>query len=194
MNEWFYKFPKNLPDVPEDFIERAYKSIKRNIDTTIDWEKINQEIITINGIQLKNTAFTSYHLDEEIKEWVYKNITDKSVVNVRVAESETSEQDVRDFKGAHCDSSRLYTLLYLLESGGDDHETMFYQEKGYPIVRHKGHRVFNHDVLTEICSVKIPLRKWCVLNSAILHGVRNIPKKRISIQIGLDSIEGLTLD
>jgi NAD(P)-dependent dehydrogenase (short-subunit alcohol dehydrogenase family) len=99
----------------------------------------------------------------------------------------------KDTNGAHCDLSRNYTLLYLLDSGGEDHQTVFYQEQDKPIQRSNGERCPDHSRLTIIDSIKVPLRKWVLLNATILHGVINIPKPRISIQVGLNSVVGLGL-
>jgi hypothetical protein len=194
----FYKIFEDFPHVPEELIARAYAKIGSELSTLPEdkpiryhWDAIKQEIITVDGVEKVNAPNMGYNLDDETVEWVHKNIIDRDITNIRVSVSNSTPE--KDTNGAHCDLSRNYTLLYLLDSGGEDHQTVFYQEQDKPIQRSNGERCPDHSRLTIIDSIKVPLRKWVLLNATILHGVINIPKPRISIQVGLNSVVGLGL-
>ena len=78
---WFYKI-LNLPHVPQDIIDQAYTQINVNLDQTtgdkpkIDWNKIKNNVIIVDGVKKINAPNMGYNLDDSIKEWVYKHITD----------------------------------------------------------------------------------------------------------------------
>ena len=134
----------------------------------------------------------AWHVDEELKRWAYENITDTDVVHVRI--SAIKADDDHDTCGAHVDRAREYALLYVTEDGGPDNKTMFYQEQGQPIIREKAARCNDHDKLIELDGISIPPRTWCLLNVRVMHGVRNLNSRRVSIQVGLDSLHGLKLE
>jgi hypothetical protein len=195
----FYKIFDDFPHVPEEFISRAYDKIGGELSTLpqdkpikYHWDTIKQEILTVDGVEKVNASNMGYNLDDEIVDWVHKNIINKDITNIRISISNSTPE--KDTNGAHCDLSRNYTLIYLLDNGGEDHETLFYQEQDKPLVRNNGERCPDHSKLKIVERIKIPLRTWIVLNARILHGVINIPNPRISIQVGLNSVSGLNLD
>ena len=194
---WFYKI-LNLPHVPQDIIDQAYTQINVNLDQTtgdkpkIDWNKIKNNVIIVDGVKKINAPNMGYNLDDSIKEWVYKHITDIDVANVRISVTDTGNG--KDTNGAHCDLSRNYSMIYLLENGGPNHKTVFYLEKDKPIMRNNGDRCNDYGLLTEIDSFQIPLRTWTIIKTRVLHGDINIPNPRISFQVGLNSLIGLGLD
>jgi len=195
---WFYKILQDLPHVPQHLIDRAYAQMDTKLEQMpqgkrqIDWNKITTDTIIVDGVKKINAPNLAYSLDDEMRDWVYANITDKSVVNIRIAKADTGK-DGKDTNGAHCDLSRNYSLIYLLDGGGKDHKTVFYHERDKPLMRNNGDRCNDHSLLDIVESFQIPLRTWTVIQTRILHGVRNIPSPRISIQVGLNSVEGLRL-
>lgn len=196
---FFYKVLHDLPSIPDKFVNDAYAKIGGELSTLpqdkairYHWNSIKQEKITVDGREKTNAPNVGYNLDNDMVEWVHKNIIDKDITNIRISVSDSTPE--KDTNGAHCDLSRNYTLLYLLEDGGPDNLTVFYQEKDKPIQRNNGERCPDHSLLTIVNSIKVPLRTWTLLNATIMHGVINIPKPRISIQIGLNSIEGFNIN
>lgn len=193
---WFYKVLPNLPHVPDHLIDRAYAQMDTELEQMpqgerqIDWNKITTDTIIVDGVEKINAPNLAYSLDDEMRNWVHANITDKSVVNIRIAKADTGK-DGKDTNGAHCDLSRNYSLIYLLDGGGPNHSTVFYHERGKPLMRNNGDRCNDHSLLDIVGVLQIPLRTWTVIQTRILHGVRNIPSPRISIQVGLNSVEGL---
>jgi hypothetical protein len=92
---------------------------------------------------------------------------------------------------AHTDLSRDFLLLYLLEGGGPEHRTVFYQEIGMPKIRERDMRVLDYSNLIELGGLQIPLKSWILMQTQILHGVENIPNHRISFQIGIHDITAI---
>lgn len=89
--------------------------------------------------------------------------------------------------GPHVDLTRHYTMMYLLEPGGDDHCTIFWQENSVTeLERSPGYHVDNYTKLTEILKVQIPTNQWVILNARVLHSIHNISLGRKSFQVSLD--------
>ena len=190
MNEWLWKYP-NLPSVPEHYEKEIYEDCQKELIDYFDFNAVLNSKFIINGVETKTTSFLQYDTQEDFKSWVLKNIANSGIANIRAAKSYTKPDDIRDTRGAHADCTRSYVLIYLLESGGENHRTVFYQEKDKPLIRENCYACHDHGLLTEVGSVKIPLRKWILLNSVVLHSVENIPNPRISIQVGLHNIDGV---
>jgi hypothetical protein len=87
--------------------------------------------------------------------------------------------------GAHTDTTRNFALIYLLESGGPDVQTVFYQEINQPLLRRP--RTYGEDLtkLIMLDQIKIPLHTWVILDSRILHSVENLTRNRVAFQVGL---------
>jgi hypothetical protein len=90
----------------------------------------------------------------------------------------------------HVDISRDYTIMYFLDLGGDNVDTIWYRQKGQGLLRPDIKAVFdlsklvnNYNDLEEIDRVCFPLNQWVCINSAIIHEVQNIQSTRIAIQI-----------
>jgi hypothetical protein len=142
-----------------------------------------------NGKTSPNAFNHCYFLDQASLDWAKKNITEMSK-DIRIASTLPGLERC----GAHVDRIRNYTLIYLLETGGPDHKTVFYREKGQnALFRPGGYHVDDYSNLDHIIEIKqIPMR-WNLVQAKILHSVENILEGRKSIQISLDDISGLKL-
>jgi len=190
---WLWKFP-NLPSVPQELVDLAYESINTwNHDPkNTNYITNDQETFLQDGQTKKSVAFVQFLVDEKIIDWVHENIVVEGAhSNIRVARSTIDPHGGEKHKVAHTDLTRDFTLIYLLESGGPNHRTVFYQERGQPLVRERRTVVYDYSKLEELASVRIPLNRWIILQSQVLHAVENIPNHRISFQIGIHDLDGM---
>lgn len=102
-------------------------------------------------------------------------------------------QQGRSLSGPHTDRSRDWVLIYLLQAGGPDHVTVFYREFGQPLIRPRHTAVNHYGSLTVLSRVQIPLRRWTVMNTRVLHSIENISLGRYAIQISIEEPESLIL-
>jgi len=183
MYDWYYKFV-DLPHIPQDIIDEAYISIEK-WDTDKKfwwWPKSAKEVDIVNGLKKNSVGFIQFNVSNRVTDWFLENITEKGHNNIKIVSNTDG-----DHKGAHTDKTRDYVLIYLLESGSKTPpKTIWYNEINQPSVRERKTRCNDYELLTEISSVTIPLRKWIVLNSRILHGIDQLTSKRISFHIGLE--------
>jgi hypothetical protein len=191
----------NLPSVPDKFKEVVTDLLaKEDLSPYRDYEKgdniqntagtivpgyQNRQLL-INGKSITSTQSLRFNINEEWIKWIQDNIyADAEVTSSGIAVTHGSR-----YHGPHCDATRNYALIYLLDAGGDNVETVFWQEHGYPIVRPRvsaADQLFVSDYshLTEIDRVCYPVNKWVLMNTRILHGVENIESTRIAYQVKL---------
>ena len=182
MYDWYYKFV-DLPHIPEELIVESYKSIE-NWDTDKNfwwWPKSAQEVDTVDGQTKNSVGFIQFNLPQHITQWFVDNIVVSGYNNIKIVSNTDG-----DHKGAHTDKTRDYVLMYLLSTGGYDSQTIWFSEKDKPLIRERKERCHDYTLLTELARVTIPLRKWIIINSRIMHGIDKIISKRESFHIGLE--------
>ena len=170
---------------PDWVIENAYFKLASDAPIMNTWgeDYANRKLYHETGEFLSSNNRVVY-LDEPCLEWAKKNISNETI-DIRVFSSMVG----RVMTGPHTDMTRKYTLLYLLKSGGPHHKSVYYKEKGDSNVSYPGrYSVTDFSQLEQLCQVQIPLNKWILLNSHVLHSVEQIQEGRISIQINMDLI------
>jgi hypothetical protein len=123
--------------------------------------------------------------NDQFKKWVVDNISndfvDAGINYTVVVEKPKGLKKVST--GAHTDITRDFTLIYLLQTGGDA-PTVFWQEEGKSLLRPPKTQGTDFKVLKEVDRITIPLHTWCIIDSRILHSVENLEKNRVALQVG----------
>jgi hypothetical protein len=169
----YYQILEQLPKIPEQLI-------KQNVDKHFRTE--SGLFAPINSDSYKHLV--RFSATELLQSWISKHIT-KQFIKIELTATHDVADDNYDFFTPHTDSTRNYTLIYLLQSGGENHKTVFYKHKN-PNIEISRQLNFSHDDVIEVDSVQIPLHTWTILNAQEIHSVENIPHNRISIQVSLD--------
>jgi hypothetical protein len=178
-----YRVLKNLPKVPQYFIDRALAKKKllftNNVNDNLpNWYKDRKLIV--DGKEESTAHQQTADLENDFTIWCKKYIHSEGF-DCQV--SMTNHQKGK-YWGPHTDLTREFTIIYLLESGGPDAETVFYLEPGKPVRRSEFQEVCNdYSKLVVLERNKFPLHEWIILDAMILHGVENITEPRISFQI-----------
>jgi hypothetical protein len=146
-----------------------------------------------NNIELTPCIVRKYKFNHEpLREWVKRNIVlikdkIKYVCIHEPIDNKPSTQIV------HSDILRKTVLIYLIDTGGDNVITTWYQERGKSLYRGKdsGKKLcdsgfVDYDNLDVIESVKLESKCWYVLDGEILHDVDNIISQRKSLHISLN--------
>ena len=201
----------NLPTIPESILESAYRQLaqcesnvggsqhKMAADTrTVPGyrEYLTRTITDGSGKKFRAPGHRRYRLDDEFDRWVGRHLeqnTDTSGIAIF--------DDFATSYPPHVDATRSYTLIYLLEAGGDCVETVWWRQPGFPIVREDLRCNFDpkdiisdYNQVVEVDRVQVPLKKWICVNSAILHSIENITSPRIAIQISRDDLPNHIID
>ena len=163
----FTWLPVNLPRPPDKFITQALDIAAKIPDDVIENVALNQDDpeyytrrIVKNGVEMNSRVQYGFDLGEEWHSWVKTNI----IENYDSTGGRLSYGKDTSVHGAHVDSifsdTYTYKLYYLLDSGGPDTKTNFYQEYGHPILR-RGSREHicccnDYSKLTLIDQLQIP--------------------------------------
>lgn len=167
MNLVYYPQLPPLPDIPLD----------------VDLGSYHQSGITDSDKDLKtvsnSTWATRYMLNHEIMDWVKTNIAldfDSMGLNYHNVSPDSNIP--------HVDRTRNWVLMWILDTGGDNVLTIFWQEKGFDLVRNAGcYPKKNHDLI-EVERHLLKPNQWILLNGNVIHSVENICFTRKSIQLG----------
>jgi len=134
-----------------------------------------------------------------LRDWIINNIPGVQADMIK-HQSGTQGRHV-----VHTDVTRVYALNYLINTGGSNVVTSWYQERGMPLRRPKtlDHRGMQSDTgavdyanLDCLASVQFAAGVWALIATDILHDVQGIETTRnaITVSIGpdeLDILDGL---
>jgi hypothetical protein len=197
-----YAILNHLPKLPDELIHDAALIKKSDalwrsgsLTQPDDRIIINKRIADIYGDRvlkirestIQSTVPSRYYINE-FDQYVKKFIAPSAIATTLSISAGSSHN------GPHIDSSREYALLYVVDPGGENVSTAFYQESGKPIVRPKikplvslyKEYVNDYSLLTEIDRVVLPTHTWVILNANILHSVENLSGPRVTYQIALN--------
>jgi hypothetical protein len=72
---------------------------------------------------------------------------------------------------------------------------VWYQQKDQPVIRQDlGCFITDYNNIEEIDQIKMQKNNWYVINSQILHGVESMTRDRITVQIGLWTLDNIKSD
>lgn len=173
------------PDPPEWIIKDAMDRLNNNHPIMNTWgdDYANRMLYHPTG-EFRSSNNKVIYLSKESHAWAQENVS-KEIVDIRVFSSTVG----RVMTGPHTDMTRKYTLIYLLQSGGPNHKSVYYKEKDSNDIEYPGRYSVNHfDRLEQLCQIQAPMHTWILLNSHVLHSVENIEDGRISLQINFNKI------
>lgn len=136
----YYRYV-NLPQLPQSIVDQ----INFNFD---DYERKSGR-----GVYTWTDSF-----NESVNEWCQKNIC---------AEMYWGFQIIRGDLGIHKDVGTLTKFCYLLDTGGDNVITEFFED----------------DKITVVDSVNLEPHRWHILKVDTFHGIRGVDPGRIRFSI-----------
>lgn len=172
----FYWLPLDLPLIPEavrqDCLNYADKPV---INKTTD------RILKDRGKEYHNGFLTRYKL-ENVYDWIKENITDQfDEVSAQIIERGSST-------GPHTDRLRKWHLFYVFETGGDNVETVWYQEPGQPLWQDVFKVYDDYARLKELHRCVLPANTWILFNSRIIHDVQNMTGTRKTLTVDFTTL------
>jgi hypothetical protein len=188
----------DLPPVPDHFVDRAISAVQDpNFcnEITANYEVTNQATsyrtrkLLRDGKETNSLYLSGKRIGEDWEHWVKQNIVPEfHETGVRVATGENTTTH-----GAHADSWQgnppraSYKFYYLLQSGGEQVETVFYKQTDCPVERQPTKQnpvtIYDYSSIQEIDRVKFSVGQWVLLNTNILHGVENVIGQRINLTV-----------
>ena len=160
-----------LPQVPE--------SITAKIFSGEPYSSGYPQIVQKDGKSWTSGAHRRWLASDELVNWIKKNIVE-GWQDLGIGYTEPP------CHAPHIDYTRFYVLQYIIESGGDNVATVFYEPAGYKVdITRPRPYINNYDQLNEVYRIVQRPKTWTLLAShSNIHGVENIQSKRYAIQIG----------
>jgi len=166
----------NIPVVPEELLNFQFNPFKK---VNVGYGNKHFK----NGKELTPCLYSMSNITHApLVEWIEKNLPGVTTDMMKI-QSATSGTHI-----VHSDIKRLWSLIYVIETGGDA-ITSWYRESGKPLIRTKttftqsDSGFVDYNNLAVIDSVKIKKNQWALLRVNVLHDVDNITSIRKGITI-----------
>lgn len=170
-----YQILSQLPHIPQELLDATLTTVDRS-DLLNYLNKVSRPISDLNK------KFPRTALLPELEMWLRNNISDKALkYELAITLDDNDAHSILP----HTDRAREFTLIYLLEGGGENHRTVFYNTKNHKNIDRM--MTFEYSELIECDSIVIPIKQWTLLNAQSIHSVENIPQTRIAIQLSFDT-------
>lgn len=169
MNNYFFQ-PVCLPPLPQNFVDEALHGDRSDLIVTSTDRHIKNE----QGLY-RNARLQRWRLSQALGDWLQQ----QGVHGFQDVSVQTIEQG--ETLGPHTDSWQSCKLFYLLQSGGDNVETIWYRQHGHALVREKWLLVEDTADLEEAHRMVIPVGQWGFINVQIIHEVKNMTSPRQAV-------------
>jgi len=202
MQDWFYYKYLDLPKVPEHIVDAALefardpercspeKSLKyspeKNIVRTYWFRPVD-----VFGQTHPSRSVIRFNFGDQFEEWVRQNIT-SDFLDASLACSMSKDGD-GTVTGMHTDTTRNYLLMYVIEKTNDDQKTIWWQERGHPVVRENDLQVDHFNTVDSIAETVYEKCRWVLMNANILHSVHNIKGNRFALHVSLTNEQATKL-
>lgn len=195
-----YQILHDSPPLPEHFVHEI-------LETVQDWSRLKtktfqdapgrkeyrERVLTLpDGTQCQSVTSQKWSISTELEQWIKNNVYNQPWVDIGI----NSHNNISNVMGPHVDDIKKEIILYVAEQGGNNVETVWWQEKGFPIERPDKLPVNNdgkfytscddYGRLQELDRVCLPVGKWIRMNTLVLHSVENITGRRTIVKIGLE--------
>lgn len=172
MSEFVY-YP-NLPLIPQHLLDNIDQCLETpGLKTAVD------RICIKDGLPIPTHHYERHPVPENLVDWVRNNIAD-DFVDVGLA----SYGGAGQIGLPHIDRTRDWTLIYFLDLGGSDVDTIFWQQQGHDVFRPVETVIYSYDDLVELEKHRFQLNRWVLLNARCLHSMSEFSRPRKSIQVG----------
>ena len=181
----------DFPPIPEELLNFDFN------DTSIYTIKLNLEHFDygvdhyLNGEYIRPPKYVFHMIDinrSPLKPWLDANLPFPvtRMGHIAMTHSDNGRMIV------HTDRDRRVALNYIIDAGGDNVITNWYQEEGMPVFRERkvggqaGPGKVDYEKLTLLDSTVFKERTWGMIHTDILHDVININSTRRILSFGFD--------
>ena len=178
-SKMYYKTIDNLPKIPKhleeyllELAENDDAFLKDSVNTAKFYNRseMHDQIQTFPKISLINTKAENW-----LKDSIHANAKYYQLIkNIDLGKS----------FWPHVDRTRKFTLIYLLQTGGDP-QTVFYRTKDNSEI-YPAQTWSNYENLVEVDRIRIPIKTWTLLRADVPHSVEDMSGHRISVQMSFD--------
>jgi len=161
-----------------------YPTLPPLVDLPLDAsDKTFHQYLTIScdrdGVPVPNTVWTRHDINPSIVEWAKQNISPEfHAIGLNCCGTDSGGVGI-----PHTDRTRNWTLMWVIDPGGTDVKTVFWQERNHPVKREPGYYPPSYNDLQELESHVFEPNCWVLIDGNIIHSVENLQHIRKSVQI-----------
>jgi hypothetical protein len=176
------QYQDQLPKIPPELIAQLLREYQQH-----EVQFVNPERVLADGEKsIPNVFYKRWGVPETLETWIRQNVSNRfDMLGFQIHDAA-----VRDSNHhlPHTDKyPRKWVLNYVIETGGDNAVTSFYQEQGHPAIREHLTRPGRREDLEVLASERIEPCRWIMLSGVVIHDVTGITGRRMSITMGIDA-------
>lgn len=180
----FYKI-LDLPKIPAELLELPSANRIRSVDMTHGRTYIK------NGRPIQSVYYTKDEAPDALKTWVVENVPGITADMVFL----------QSFLGGgttqliHSDILRTFALNYIVDTGGDNVITTWFQERGQPLSRYKdpdvhglgqaNDKIIDYDNCEVLEQVRFQQHQWTLIRTDVLHDIDHMTGIRSAVSIAI---------
>lgn len=175
-----------LPAMPSELLETedAYDPSIITVASLV--RHVNKD-----GVIIPNAWYERYPVGEKVSDWINKNIaSDYTDIGMSLHGAPGCVSTALP----HTDKTRNWTLMWILDEGGPEVDTVHWQEKNQPVIRSSDLPTPpSYDNLVEISRKRFKRGEWILLSAHVIHSLEGVSAgPRVALQIGFwDSAESI---
>lgn len=177
------QYQDQLPKIPQELIDQLLREYEQH-----EVQFINPERVLTDGEKnIPNVFYKRWGVPDELETWIQQNISNRfDMLGFQIHDAAVRGGD---HHLPHTDKyPRKWVLNYVIEAGGDNAVTSFYQEKGHPAIRGHLTRPGCREDLELLTAERIEPGRWVVLAGLVIHDVTGITGRRMSITMGINAL------
>lgn len=147
--------------------------------------QLYERYVEYQGKSYRSSNVERFPFDEIFLSWfekfIYSNIRKCNLYQL-------SSQSIKNgsILHPHTDGPRgPYVLSYLIDTGGENVDTIWYKEKGKEILRQPATGLIHFEGLEELFRYRVRPFTWTLMDARVLHSVIGMTSNRYMISIGL---------
>ena len=182
----YYALLHKLPKLPDDITKNILDSISLGLQTT---HVVDKKIAKIDGNALSDAEYYRWNTLPELTEWIYDVIPElkdtKTVIGYQLIKKPSNVDKCELHPHTDGEGRGLFCLQYILETGGDNIETIWWKEHKDSMMRGFWKHCWDDSKLEKLMSVQYAPHTWAIMRTDILHSVEYITSSRIAFTIGM---------
>ena len=188
----------DCPGIPDHLIAKIRQQVEDPLQlkpkvfaTAPGRKEYRGRLLTLaDGTTVPSVTSQKWNMPAELEQWIRSNVYADPWIDAGI----NKHNLVSSVMGPHVDDIKKEIIMCVVDPGGDQVETIWWQQKGHPIERLDKlpevtggfYTNFDHyQDLTELDRVCLPTNKWVRMNTLILHSVENMTSPRTIVKIGL---------
>jgi hypothetical protein len=134
-----------------------------------------------NGEIIQEADYRVFPVGAELTQWIVDNIS-PVCTDARMSFHGGFHRGPTTV-GPHSDRKRNIRLLYIIDTGGPEVDTVFWQEADKPLHREPATVACSYQDLTEVGRYRLAAGDWALIDTTVIHSVENIQGLRKTLQV-----------